>query len=224
VYAYRALNSRFVNFTNGVNWAEGENVYTNGYIPSDSGSSSYMVTCGTCATNCLVANNTFPGAMFEGGTSAKPVVLSNCTIADNVLTKMFISATTEGATEAVNCIFVVNRNASGTARNLWYDSSANKIHLQNCLVGSGRQTAAAPTYEANTVTNDNARFVGGDGSDRYALKRSSPAVGKGLVQDWMADATDIREDEAYPRLRDGSVDIGCYQCWLDPIGFKFSIK
>ena len=39
-----------------------------------------------------------------------------------------------------------------------------------------------------------------------------------------ADATDIRADSAYPRLRDGNVDIGCYQCWLDPVGLVFSVK
>ena len=27
-----------------------------------------------------------------------------------------------------------------------------------------------------------------------------------------------------PRLRDGKVDIGCYQCWLDPVGLWFSIR
>jgi len=33
----------------------------------------------------------------------------------------------------------------------------------------------------------------------------------------MVSATDIR-GEGYPRLRDDLVDLGCYQCWLDPIG------
>ena len=66
--------------------------------------------------------------------------------------------------------------------------------------------------------------MGGDGPDKYALKRSSPARGKGLVQGWMADELDIRQDPAFPRLRDGKVDVGCYQCWLNPIGFWFSVQ
>ena len=37
-------------------------------------------------------------------------------------------------------------------------------------------------------------------------------------QDWMVDACDIRRDDRYARLRDGKVDIGCYQCWLEPAG------
>ena len=39
----------------------------------------------------------------------------------------------------------------------------------------------------------------------------------------MMDATDIR-GEGFPRLRDGTVDIGCYQCWLDPVGTVFIIR
>ena len=74
------------------------------------------------------------------------------------------------------------------------------------------------------MTNDIAGFVKGKGRDYYALRYSSPARGKGLVQDWMTDALDIRQDPACPRLRDGKVDIGCYQCWLDPVGLWFSIR
>ena len=53
------------------------------------------------------------------------------------------------------------------------------------------------------------------------MKQKSPLVGKGLVLDWMADATDFAGN---PRLRDGKVDIGCYQCWLDPVGIVFSLR
>ena len=37
-------------------------------------------------------------------------------------------------------------------------------------------------------------------------------------------ATDIRGDAAYPRLRDGKADVGCYQCWLDQAGTRLSIR
>jgi hypothetical protein len=37
----------------------------------------------------------------------------------------------------------------------------------------------------------------------------------------MADGTDFLGNA---RLRDGKVDIGCYQCWLDPIGTVFSVR
>ena len=173
----------------------------------------------------LVGCEIFGNRAINGGGVAGSICES-CTIADNLCEKMFISTSTEGATEVVNCIFAGNRNASGEARNLWYDKATyNKIRLQNCLIGSGRNPAVAPPYEeANTVTNDNAKFVKDGSRDAYALKRSSPAIGKGLIQDWMTDVTDIRQDPACPRLRDGKVDIGCYQCWLDPVGMWFSIR
>jgi hypothetical protein len=49
-------------------------------------------------------------------------------------------------------------------------------------------------------------------------------LGKGLVQDWMSASTDIRSDAAYSRLRDGMVDIGCYQCHLIPAGTVVSFR
>ena len=106
---------------------------------------------------------------------------------------------------------------------MWYDTAHTNITLRNCLIGPGRPSARV-LHEENTVTNGSPKFVADGSRDSYALKRSSPAVGQGLVQDWMTDATDIRQDPACPRLRDGKVDIGCYQCWLDPVGLWFSIR
>jgi hypothetical protein len=40
---------------------------------------------------------------------------------------------------------------------------------------------------------------------------------------WMEGAYDIR-GEGYPRANGTSVDLGCYQCWLNPIGTVFSIR
>jgi hypothetical protein len=75
--------------------------------------------------------------------------------------------------------------------------------------------------------------VDGFGADpKFALKNAahpfepkttSPLLGLGAVEAWMADATDIR-GEGYARLREGKVDIGCYQCWLNPAGTLLSIR
>mgnify|MGYP003330297509 CR=1 FL=1 len=58
----------------------------------------------------------------------------------------------------------------------------------------------------------------------YQPRRSSLVCGKGLVQSWMAETLDVRNDERYPRLRDGKVDIGCYQNWLDPMGLTITVR
>jgi hypothetical protein len=34
----------------------------------------------------------------------------------------------------------------------------------------------------------------------------------------------LKDGGKYLRIRDGKVDIGCYQCWLDPAGMKIVIK
>ena len=228
-----AVNCRFVNFTNGYYLAANENVvmdpnmrdHINGPMIRAASTSEVqeLIYCGFVATNCLIANNRTSGGLFQTSGSQK-IFLHNCTIANNVCKYTTLDATNGALAYAVNCIFVGNKTAQGVANDMNFkDANSSYFALTNCLIGSGRQ-AVAPEYEANTVTNDNARFVGGDGPDKYALKRSSPARGKGLVQDWMADELDIRQDPAFPRLRDGKVDVGCYQCWLNPIGFWFSVQ
>ena len=96
--------------------------------------------------------------------------------------------------------------------------------LTNCVIGSFDNNQELFYPMSNIITNNNPRFVDDGSRDSYALKRSSPAREKGLVQDWMADALDVRNDENYPRLRDGKVDIGCYECWLDPAGTQMIIR
>ena len=59
------------------------------------------------------------------------------------------------------------------------------------------------------------------GEPYWALLYSSPLRGKGTAADWMADATDLA---GRPRLRDGKVDIGCYQCWLNLLGVKIIVR
>lgn len=55
----------------------------------------------------------------------------------------------------------------------------------------------------------------------WALSLRSPLLGKGGVVDWPEDATDRR---GRPRVRDGKVDVGCYQCWLSPIGLILNFR
>ena len=90
------------------------------------------------------------------------------------------------------------------------------------MIGSGRQSVPVQS-ETDTVTGDDPKFIADGSRDSYALGSRSPARAKGLVQDWMANATDIRGD-GYPRLRDGIVDIGCYQFWLPIPGFTLIFR
>ena len=206
------VNCRILNYTNGNVIAEGANVYTNGLLAAP----PQLVKSYGWFTNCLFAGNHV--TTLINYTKAKYSVFSNCTIADN----WYANATTGfiGPTNTltlINCIVAGNRNANGSAT-LNFNPSYSYMALTNCVIGSFDNNVQLEYPMSNIITNNNPRFVNDGSRDSYALKTSSPAVGKGLVQDWMADALDIRSDERYPRLRDGLVDIGCYECWLDPVG------
>ena len=49
----------------------------------------------------------------------------------------------------------------------------------------------------------------------YTLKYASAARGRGLNMAWMAGAKDLA---GVDRILDGTVDIGCYECNLPPVG------
>ena len=206
------VNCRILNYTNGNVIAEGANVYTNGLLAAP----PQLVKSYGWFTNCLFAGNHV--TTLINYTKAKYSVFSNCTIADN----WYANATTGfiGPTNTltlINCIVAGNRNANGSAT-LNFNPSYSYMALTNCVIGSFDNNVQLEYPMSNIITNNNPRFVNDGSRDSYALKTSSPAVGKGLVQDWMADALDVRNDARYPRLRDGLVDIGCYECWLDPVG------
>ena len=91
--------------------------------------------------------------------------------------------------------------------------------------GDGLRSDDVLYSETRTVTADNACFNGKSATDPYEIKYSSPARGAGKLLDWMtADSTDIRANPAYPRLRDGKPDIGCYQCWIDSVALRITIR
>ena len=206
------VNCRILNYTSGNVIAEGANVYTNGLLAAP----PQLVKSYGWFTNCLFAGNHVTTLISY--TRGRHSVFSNCTIADNWYRD--VSSGFMGPTNTltlINCILARNKNQSGSAT-LNFNPSYEYIVLTNCVIGSFDSTVTLVYPTSNIITNNNPRFVDDGSRDSYALKYSSPACERGLVQDWMSDACDIRNDERYPRLRDGKVDIGCYECWLDPLG------
>ncbi|MCQ2390665.1 MAG: hypothetical protein MJ240_04525 [Kiritimatiellae bacterium] len=206
---------RVMNFTNGNVIAEGDNVYTSGHFKA----TGYLTENLIVATNCLFVNCSPQGSLFRVKTSAQCEFV-NCTVADCRAGYVFNDATNLVAnqTKVINCLFTRNYNYAGTSRiDFSFETGKNGLLLSNCLMGSSR-THLTAVQETNIITNDVAGFDPKSVAHPYSLSYSSPARGKGLVQDWMADAHDIRRDDRYARLREGKVDIGCYQCWLEPAG------
>ena len=220
-------------YGNGWTLDKGANIYTNGTFTVDESANIYLLAntqvTATYATNCLFVGNKCKGLVSRPANAYPVTPFVNCTIADNRFDWMTVGfAPKNGITmaEFVNCIITCNSNRAATAALDFAvnDGSVTNVSFANCMIGSHRSSSWKPLHESGTITNDVPKFDRSNVAHPYSLKLSSPAVAKGLVQPWMADAYDIRgaiDDGGkyrYLRLRDGKVDIGCYQCWLDPVG------
>jgi hypothetical protein len=143
-----------------------------------------------------------------------------------------------GDAHVLNTLFFGNTTDNTTNGGTNYDIGQNAINSLKSISNSVFSVSSASYVPADaldagagnvryTPGEFNPRFVGIEASpeDPYALTLKSPCVRDyhGQVQEWMATATDIR-GEGFPRLRDGRVDIGCYQCWLCPLGMSMIIR
>ena len=164
---------------------------------------------------------------FHKVTTAMDMI--NCTIVGNSF-RYFRYGTCYAVGQVVNCLLYGNK-FSNVAVDI--DNLANQCvaGFTNCIYAVKPENEAA--YVPGTGgynyygTDFNPGFVGAgkDQHNPYSLMLNSPIVTTyhGLNMDWMATATDIR-GEGYPRLRDGNVDIGCYQCWLKPPGTQMFFR
>ena len=155
----------------------------------------------------------------------RPVTVENCTFADNIypyLARSFNTASRD--MHFVNTAIVRNFNPSLRNSDVrGYEASC--MDFANCLLGCRDFTPAEgygflDTLELGEDGYKAVRFVD-QGEHPYAPKYSSPLRAHGKPLDWMDDATDLAGN---PRLRDGNVDIGCYQCWLDPVGTMLLLR
>lgn len=209
---------------------EGANAVTSGTFTA--GSSTYILTGQMqmiAATNCLFSGNN-ASLLIQGprnGTN-KTLPFVNCTFANNnvdtTIDAVPGTAGKNGSALFKNCLFAENHTLNGTEKRDFspqLDKASNQITLSNCLIQTPVVVGWSCDCYENIITNS-PRFAAKT-EWPYSLKRSSPACGKGEVMDWMASATDVR-GEGYPRLRDGEVDLGCYQCWLDPVGMMLLLR
>ena len=207
--------------------AVGNVFYSDGMMTSN----IFMIAGVDVMRNCLVTNcswshisgNFYNSAVFEKGRYAITSRVENCTFADNNyywLTRNYNAVTQQ--ISFVNSVFTGNRDTS--TKDIGGTDSKYAV-FSNCVYGAmGSRSVKAEGFEDFGCTSITARaaykFTGKE-PNPYSLRRSSPLRGWGMVFDWMEDGTDYLGN---PRLRDGAVDIGCYQCWLDPVGAVFSIR
>ena len=221
--------------------SELDNSVAEGCVFDGVGFSSKAVFYQSALTRCRVKSETdcymfhqkcgVTNSLFAGGSNfyllyntVAGMSFVNCTIADNTYKGLKVGGSCSAETEFVNCLFWNNQYSGKTAQyDVGSDATAAIKEFRNCIFRvQNNSSAYAPgsgnTYNTGDGTVD-PKFVGlaRDAVNPYAILGRSSAIDIGEVSSWMADATDIR-GEGYPRLRDGKVDIGCYQCWAKPRG------
>ena len=177
---------------------------------------SLIVRCGASLRGIAYAYNAMPG----------DTEFVNCTFADNVPDAywgLFTSANEGNGNpiRAVNCIFTGTVDSHGVAADLTgRNLKAGDVKLDHCAYGAAGGSFAAfwTNVDASSFVWAKPRFAKGGGCQ---LRPSSPLRGKGLLLDGMADDLDLA---GKPRVRDGKVDLGCYQCWTDPLGVLFLVR
>ena len=195
------------------------------------------------ARNSFVTNTLVSGCCggenctthFVGLNRGCTVTMVNCTIVSNKFTRFGNYYNNDGDMHVLNSLFFGNTTLTEDGGCDFDRSTTNCLRsisnsvfsvVSDSHVPAGALDAGAANLRY-TPGSFNPKFVGSgvDAKNPYALSYKSPCVKTyhGQVQDWMATATDIR-GQGYPRLRDGIVDIGCYQCWLRPLGFMMIFR
>lgn len=175
-------------------------------------SGSFIFSQSVAMTNCLITS--VSGIrLFEALTNAS--TMTSCTIASNSYTFASGKSSYNPLITVQNCFFCGNNS-----NNIDIPAVATNLvsSFDNCIL-SAASADHVPGSGNYNYYSERATFKPGfvgaakDSENPFAITRRSPAFSKaGVVEDWMADATDIR-GAGFPRLRDGMVNIGCYQCW-----------
>lgn len=200
------------------------------------------------ATNCLIENCNPPdqgrGLVYRWGSVGTSYVSGsdyvNCTFADNVFPRMYSHQQEYGVyTPFKNCVFYNNRDRSGNLIDVAYKVKDNHgdltnldsgLALSNCVFGAAvTSQIAGDTWHdlgGNKVVPPDRLLVAGAraaalGVHKYSLRAESPAIGMGDAR--MFTAADL-DYAGKPRLRDGRLDPGCFECWLNVLGTTLIIR
>lgn len=214
-----------------------DSVVVNCYIHSLTNRGAYCAFYGhNVATNCLIANCS-PGDPDQRGLFYRWGVIGtshvsgsdyvNCTFAENTYSTLVKHTQESGiATPFKNCLFYNNRSCDGTLMDVRYwvkDGTSSGVSLSNCVYGavsSGNGSQTWADLGGNRLLEAAKVKVAGDraetlGVHKYALRAESPVLGMGDAT--MFTSTD-RDLAGNLRLRDGRLDPGCFECWLNRIG------
>ena len=174
--------------------------------------------------NDVWLTNAVNNALFYSN-GEQPMRVENCTIADNVYQHMlrYYNITNNSAT-FVNTAIVRNRTHNRAAIRDLSGYEARYVSLTNCIMGVTNlvQHSSCGFVDCKVLgENWNPAFIG-DGDHPYSTKARSRLCSAGRILSWMTeDSVDLAGNA---RVRDGKVDIGCYQCWLMPVGMSLKVR
>ena len=186
-------------------------------------------------TNCLFRNNGTPssGVVLVKGDSDlfAPGPMVNCTIVSNYISYTFSTLKLARGKQVVkNCVFANNFKDANTQSDISLSGvEGGALEFTHSVYGASSDVLSS--YSDGTLWKlgegglpSSPRFAHDKNpAHPYEPRRSSPLVGRGQKEDWMETAFDIRGD-GFPRLRDGKVDIGCYQSYLPAPGLCLSFR
>jgi predicted outer membrane repeat protein len=179
-------------------------------------------------TNCLISGTS--GVRFFQALNAGCEMV-NCTVVSNTYYFTGNDASYSPCLTIKNSFFYGNncRNDISTAADIPAVATNLVSSFQNCILSAKTDQYVPGSGNYNYYPERatfNPGFVGleNDPENPFAIARKSPACKKaGIVEDWMASATDLRGD-GFPRLRAEKVNIGCYQYWGEIPGMTIIIR
>lgn len=179
----------------------------------------YVLSGGTF-TNCLV---TGCSEDYVIGADSGATELVNCTIVSN--NQVSGGQILAGTVRAVNTIFKDNyKNGSGDVFDV---AGYGTWYFTNCIYKTHPNWSSTYYFNDTDCIYDTAKLFEDstrpkyDTAHPYKLRTNSPAVNAGLAIPGMAALTDY---SGAGRVNGDRIDIGCYECWLKPLGFTLVFR
>ena len=168
-------------------------------------------------TNCLVTG------CCEDYIVGENTELVNCTIVSN--NQVSGGQILAGTVRAVNTIFKDNyKNGSGDVFDV---AGYGTWYFTNCIYKTHPNWSSTYYFNDTDCIYDTAKLFEDstrpkyDTAHPYKLRINSPAVNAGLAIPGMAALTDY---SGAGRVNGDRIDIGCYECWLKPLGFTLVFR